>query len=93
MPNSRPIPAQFLDKPVPPVAPIPARGEFILSGALTPLPSGTDQDLQGVPADPMPGFHHRREVQLMLRRWRNGLLLWGRILSVPHPVPGRPVSA
>lgn len=87
MPDSRLIPAQFLDKPVPPVPPIPARGEFILSGALTPLPPGTDpeQDLQGVPADPMPGFHHRREVQLMLRRWRNGLSLWGRILSAPAP--------
>jgi hypothetical protein len=90
MPNSRLIPAQFLDKPAPPVASIPARGEFILSGTLTPLPSGTDpeqdlQDLQGAPADPMPGFHHRKEVQLMLRRWRNGLSLWGRILSAPAP--------
>ncbi len=87
MTNSRLIPAQFPDKPAPPVAPIPERGEFILSGALTPLPPGTDsgQDLQGVAADPMPGFHHRKEVQRMLRRWRNGLSLWGRILSAPSP--------
>ncbi|MHA7209216.1 hypothetical protein [Arthrobacter sp. MDT1-65] len=88
MTNSRLIPAQLPDESessaviVDPV--IPARGEFILSGSLTPLPhdSGTD-DLPGTPVGPMPGFHHRKEVQLMLRRWRNGLSLWGRILSSP----------
>ncbi len=88
MPNSRLIPAQLADESESPTAipdpVIPARGEFILSGSLTPLQhdSGTE-DLPGIPVAPMPGFHHRKEVQLMLRRWRNGLSLWGRILSSP----------
>ncbi|MDQ0736645.1 hypothetical protein QFZ50_003108 [Arthrobacter agilis] len=89
MPDSRLLPVQFPDKPAPPAAlpdpVIPARGEFILSGSLTPLPHGTAplHELTGVRADPMPGFHSRKEVQRMLRRWRNTLSLWGRILSSP----------
>lgn len=88
MPNSRPTPAQFPNEFAPPDTSIPLRGELILSGSLTPLPSSASpeqdhQDLQGVPAHPMPGFHHRKEVQLMLRRWKNRLSLWGRILSAP----------
>ena len=59
-----------------------------MSGSLTPLDSaGDDQDLPGVPAGPMPGFHHRKEVQLMLTKWRNGLSLWGRILSSQSRAP------
>ena len=76
MPNSRPIPVQFTDNPA---APFPASGEFIMGGSLTPLPDAPPgTDLPGVPAHPMPGFHRRKEVQRMLRRWRNSLSLWGR---------------
>lgn len=56
-----------------------------MSGSLTPLvdisPGPILEDLPGVPAVPMPGFHRREEVQRLLARWRNGLSLWGRILS------------
>ncbi|MEC5199512.1 hypothetical protein RCH21_001743 [Arthrobacter sp. PL16] len=54
-----------------------------MSGSLTPLPPGAGpvQDLSGVPSVSMPGFHHRKDVQRMLGRWRNGFSLWGRILS------------
>jgi hypothetical protein len=54
-----------------------------MSGSLTPLShsAGPGSELPGVPAAPMPGFHHRKEVQLMLRRWRRRASVWGRILS------------
>ncbi|MHA7191434.1 hypothetical protein ACX80N_14225 [Arthrobacter sp. MDT2-16] len=59
-----------------------------MSGSLTPLPHGITplqdlRDLPGVLPAPMPAFHTRKEVQIMLRRWRNGLELWGRILAAP----------
>lgn len=77
MPDSQPFPAQFTDNSsvIPPVP-----GEFIMSGSLTPVPDAPPgQDLRGVASSPMPGFHHRKEVRRMLRRWRNRLSLWGRI--------------
>ncbi len=53
-----------------------------MSGSLTPSEGAGSVLLPpGVPAAPMPGYHHRKEVQLMLRRWRNSVSLWGRILS------------
>ena len=59
-----------------------------MGGSLTPLPHGITplqdlRDLPGVLPAPMPAFHTRKEVQIMLRRWRNGLKLWGRILVAP----------
>ncbi|MGV0111919.1 hypothetical protein [Arthrobacter sp. CP30] len=101
MPNSRPVPAQFDEQSasgplesaaaearalaLPPRQPAPARGDFIMSGSLTPLVDVArdplPEDLPGGPAQPMPGFHRRQEVQRLLARWRNGLTLWGRILG------------
>jgi hypothetical protein len=68
----------------PPLYGPPVHGDFIMSGSLTPLVDvarSDDRDLPGGPAEPMPGFHRREEVQRLLGRWRNGLSLWGRILS------------
>lgn len=67
----------------PPATLRPTSGEFIMSGSLTPLPDGdrVPKDLPGIPPGPMPGLQHRREVQLMVGRWRNSVSLWGRILS------------
>jgi hypothetical protein len=64
-------------------------GEFIMGGSLTPLADSTGgrQDAPGVPPTAMPGFHHRKEVQLVLRRLRNGVSLWGRILAGPADGP------
>lgn len=60
-----------------------------MSGSLTPLSHGAGSalELPGVPAAPMPGFHHRKEVQVMLRRWRNRASLWGRVLSTQSRGP------
>lgn len=52
-----------------------------MSGTLTPLAHSTNspQEPASIPPTRMPGFHHRKEVQLMLRKWRNSFSLWGRI--------------
>ncbi len=77
MPHSRPIPDQFTDNPAGARA---ASGEFIMSGSLTTfLEARPAAAPTGVPARPMPGFHRRKEVQRMLRRWRNSISLWGRV--------------
>ena len=76
------VAAALSPRQLPSQAPRPAAGEFVMSGSLTPPDSaGSALDLPGVPAAPMPGYHHRKEVQLMLRRWRNSVSLWARILS------------
>ncbi len=66
-----------------------ATGEFIMGGSLTPLAdsAGGREDAPGIPPTPMPGFQHRREVQLMLWKLRNGASLWGRILAGPANGP------
>ncbi|KNC19463.1 hypothetical protein AC792_06365 [Arthrobacter sp. RIT-PI-e] len=92
MPESQHLPARSPQDhpPSPPPAPARRQGEFILSGSLTPpvLPGpGADRshDLGGVPAVPMPGFHLRTHVQVLLRRWRNGLSLCGQIRGSSAP--------
>lgn len=96
MSNSRGIPAHFTEpsatspttKP-PPSGRGSAQGEFIISGSLTPSlqDTGTVQDDPATPATAMPGFHRRKKVQRMLKRWGHGMSFWGRILSSPSRGP------
>ena len=87
MSDAQPLPAHFPPghPPSPDKPPGSARGEFILSGTLTPLVPSAEpvQDLPAAPAEPMPAFHLRAEVKGMLERWRNRVSLYGWILSSP----------
>ncbi|WP_026551047.1 hypothetical protein [Arthrobacter sp. Br18] len=71
MPDSQLSPAQLQQE-------VPTNGEFLMSGSLTAAPSApvSPQDGGGTP---MPGFHHRKEVQLILRKWRDSLSFRDRI--------------
>lgn len=77
------------DSRPPPSAPPRVQGEFIMSGSLTPPfdGAGAAPEMPGLPAGPMPGFHRRKEVQFMLRRWQNRFSLWARIVSSPSRGP------
>ncbi|MBE0008510.1 MULTISPECIES: hypothetical protein [unclassified Arthrobacter] len=57
-------------------------GEFIMAGSLT-AAGDPEQIAPGTPATVMPNYAHREEVQIMLKKLRDGVSLWKRIPNAP----------
>ncbi len=59
------------------------RGEFVMSGNLTTFEDDPQPAMNSnVGTGTMPNYLNRKEVQLMLRKLRNSVSLWGRIRSI-----------